>query len=524
RRSALDVDAPRAAGFDVLPALALLFVLLVIVALALAERRAILVLIALVGGALRVLLAPPTLLGAWFYSRTTPLQRLVEASPTLARLNAWSGERWSEVAILSSLDLAFALVTPFAVYAHGRLLLGHERVALLAAAFLATLPAHIRFSASEVAFIPSIVFSSAFFIAVHGCLKARVRWHRALAFAALIPVALAALYARPLNVLFAVLAVVYALFVARGPWLWRGAVAVITSAAGVWVTYVHLLERYASNVREGLSLQVIADAFALLLDPINNTLINPALSPPTLVVLIAVGAFFAARGRGQWREQLARVETRRVLFLVLWLALFFITHAYVIPSSPAVQARYHLHLAVPWVFAAALAAEAFPGRKLRVALVALTVLAPLTHQSFISDLEYNELQEFEFVQRMANRIEPECTVIEYAPDPLDARFVRGGMQMEDGRLFLPYRSLVWTGDSAPRAETSCVWVYEGLTCVAHKGRDETIAPACAAMLRTHSLSPIESRRYASRVYDGNLARGLGPSDETVSLTLYRAER
>ena len=121
------------------------------------ERRYLVGLV-IAAGAVRWALAPRMLLGAWIYSRSTDLQRWIWDSPTLAWLS--EGRTLSQVDVMIATGFAYALITPLAVFAHGRWILGGARRGLIAAFVLAGLPLHVRFSASEVAFIPSIVLSS----------------------------------------------------------------------------------------------------------------------------------------------------------------------------------------------------------------------------------------------------------------------------------------------------------------------------------------------------------------------------
>ncbi|MFK8003838.1 MAG: hypothetical protein AB8H86_30020 [Polyangiales bacterium] len=497
---------------------------LVVVAFRMAERRWLLALIALSGIGLRFWVSPRTMLGAWFYSRTTPIQRVIEESGSLRYLNLKLGGEWAEIDILLVIGFVFAAVTPLALFLHARLLLGDERRALFAAAIVAVLPVHLRFSASEVAFIPSIVFSSSLFAAAHGVMKGnkRVALIGALA---LVPMSIATLYARPLNMLFVVLLAIYVGFVEKTASRPRRLIAAIVPAlCAIPITAIHLVEQYGDNLREGASLTVVADAFALVFDLEKNTLINLSITPLALIFMIVGGLVLFLRTPKSERSDL---EQRRYLFLFLWLGAFFVTHAYVVPASAAVQARYHLHLVVPVVFMAAMGFELLQqaSRKGGVVLGIIMLASPAVHLGFITDLEYNDLAELSFVRQVQSVIPEGCELVEYAPTDMDARFRRGGLVLADGNFSLPYTLVVQRPEQALviGEATGCRLVYEGLSCLSEKERSEQIAPECGALLRSGSMSPVESVSFTSRVYDGNLARGFNPGTERIQLTLYRAE-
>lgn len=498
--------------------------LLIVVAFRLAQRRWLLALIAVSGVALRFWIAPRSMLGAWFYSRTTPIQRVIEESSSLRFLNLQLGGEWAEIDILLFIGFVFAAVTPLALFLHARLLLGDERRALFAAALVAVLPVHLRFSASEVAFIPSIVFSSSLFAAAHGVMKGskRVALFGALA---LVPMSIATLYARPLNMLFVVLLAIYVGVVEKTASKRRRLIAALVPAlCAIPITAIHLVEQYGDNLREGASLQVVVDAAALVFDLEKNTLINLSITPVALLLMILGGLVLFARTP---KPERSAVEQRRYLFLFLWLGVFFVTHAYVVPASAAVQARYHLHLVVPVVFMGAMGFDLLQraSPKGGFVLAALMLASPLLHLGFITDVEYNDLAELAFVRQVQETIPQGCELVEYAATDMDARFRRGGLVLADGNFSLPYTLVVQRpGDALVIGQASgCRFVYEGLSCFSEKEPSEEIAPECSALLRTSSMLPAESVSFASRIYDGNLARGFNATTERIQLTLYRAQ-
>lgn len=511
-------------SIDGLLLLGVFLVLLLIVAFRMAERRWLLALIALTGVGLRFWIAPRSMLGAWFYSRTTPIQRAIEESGSLRWFNLQLGGEWSEIDILLLIGFVFAAATPLALFLHARLLLGDERRALIAAAIVAVLPIHLRFSASEVAFIPSIVFSSSLFAAAHGVMKGNKRV-AVLGAAALIPMSIATLYARPLNMLFVVLLAIYVGFVEKTASKRRRLVAAIVPAlCAIPITAIHLVEQYGENLRDGASVRVLVDAAALVFDLEKNTLINLSITPVALLFMIIGGLVLFLRTP---KGERSGVEQRRYLFLFLWLGVFFVTHAYVVPASAAVQARYHLHLLVPVVFMAAMGFDLIQRRSKKGGFVlgVIMLASPALHFGFITDLDYNDLAELAFV-REAQRMIPEgCEVVEYAATDMDARFRRGGLILADGSFSLPYTLVVQRPDEplVIGEATGCRLVYEGLSCLSEKEPSERIAPECAALLRTGTMSPAESVSFSSRIYDGNLARGFNPGTERIQLTLYRAQ-
>ncbi|MFT5356980.1 MAG: hypothetical protein ACI9KE_004207 [Polyangiales bacterium] len=514
----------RDSSIDGLLLAAVFLVLLLFVAFRIVERRWLLALIACVGVALRVWISPRSLLGAWFYSRTTPIQRAIEESDSLRWLNVELGGEWSEIDILLVIGFVFAAVTPLAVFLHARLLLGDERRALFAAALVAVLPVHLRFSASEVAFIPSIVFSSSLFAAAHGVMKGSKRVALVSA-AALIPMSIATLYARPLNMLFVVLLAVYVAFVEKTSSKRRRFIAAAVPAlCAIPITAIHLVEQYGENLREGASIHVLVDAVALAFDLEKNTLINLSITPWPLLFMIVAGLVIFVR---QPKGERSMLEQRRFLFLFLWLGVFFVTHAYVVPASAAVQARYHLHLVVPVVFLAAMGFELILRRSRKGAFVLAVVMltSPLMHHGFITDLAYNDLAELAFVRDAQRSIPQGCEVVEYAATDMDARFRRGGLLLADGRFSLPYTLVIQRPDepSVLGEATGCRLVYEGLSCLSEKDPSEAIAPECARLLRSGTMTPAESVSFTSRIYDGNLSRGFSPGTDRIQLTLYRAQ-
>ena len=112
------------------------------------------------GLCLRLLISQDTAMGAWSFGRVPGTTHAVFHGPVLAHLNRIFGGRIYLSELIPVVTLAFAALAPLGLFVHARYLLNDARCALAAAAILAFLPHHIRFSASEVAFIPSMVVST----------------------------------------------------------------------------------------------------------------------------------------------------------------------------------------------------------------------------------------------------------------------------------------------------------------------------------------------------------------------------
>ena len=490
--------------------------------------RLLLLGIALAGAAVRLTMAPRMLLGAWVRSRWTRLHIDLWESPELPALAGRLGARWSEIDVLTASGLAFALLTPFAVFAHGRHLLGGRRRALYAALIVAALPMHVRFSFSEVAFIPSIVFSSTLFALGHTALKDPARPARVSAWLLLGPVTAGVMVARPLNALFLLLFAGLLLgLVPSASRRRRLLVAAPVLLVGGVLSITHLWAHYARNVREGASIEVVWKALRLLFDVEANALWNPAITPTLLLFVAVGGAIVLRRPGGQ--------ERRRGAFLLVWLAVFFATHAYVVPRAPAMQARYHLHLVVPFAFLVAVGLEALGRARPRLLwpLVAYVALAPLIHAGFIRDVGFNDHREVTLVHRAAARLPDGCVVIEReGPEgAIGARFRRVGSVVEEGERGQRFEvHTVSDGGPLPEgvrraleAPPACLAYYEGLACFSEKRPGEPISPVCARIRRAARWRRVVDDHFESRPYDSNLARGFGPTEAHLRLTVYRAE-
>jgi hypothetical protein len=498
--------------------------------------------IVVVGALLRLTLSPTVGLDPWTYTRFLISARLIYEGPGLA---LFPGPMWkSEVAVTSTLLLS--LLAPLAVYAHARYLLDDQRAALIVAGVLACLPLHLRFAHSDVAFIPSITVSSTLFTLIHVATRdpsKRLGWLAV----ALIGWFLGLVYlVRPLNIMYFPLLLATA-FVNHGVYSVKPAVnrirvgfaftivCLVTFAGGIpW-----LLASFGDQVRDGTSLETLISAAGVVLSPRMNILLNPGFTPPGLTVLAVVGAV------DLWR----RGKRPLFWFVVLWLFAFLVAHAYVVPYSPYMQARYHLHLVVPFVLLVACGVEAtlralaarreqpsLAGRRYPAAIAALiayVVASPLIHLHWIRNVEFNDTREWLFVHSLREQIPAGCSVLEYVGDGNDVRMQRVGAYVEDG-----LEQARWQVYPIPRSAPGepelpadiralledppeCLYWYEGLPCYAYKAIEDDKAPACHAIEGWLVLDEVARTEFDSVIYDENLGEGLGDR-ERIPLTLYRA--
>jgi hypothetical protein len=485
--------------------------------------------ILVVGAALRVLLAPAAGLTAWPFTRLPWAAYRVYAGPLTALLHP--GPLWLSETILAT-TFALAVLAPAAVYLHARHLLADRRAALVAAGVVAVLPLHIRFSASDVVFVASITLSSLTFALLHSAAREPSAKASRLSLLLLAPPLALTFLVRPLNILFAPL-LVAALWIdegsgpeakppipARRRWALLAVVVAVTAAVGIPALFAD----YGHQVREGLGLSTLTRALGVLVSPSHNALINPSMTPPALALLALVGA------GSLWR----RGRRRLLVFLGGWLLAFLAAHAYVIPRDPLMQARYHLHLVVPFVLLASVGGLALldlaraRGRWPALAALAIAGLsvaaAPAIHAPFIADVDRNEIAEWRWVHALREAIPAGCTILEHAPEGISPRFVRVGAYAESRAArarweVVPYRDAAAL-EAPPlrdllRAPPACLYVYEGLPCAAFKPRGAEVAPACAALRDALDLEELDRQERRSRSYDENLEGALEPGDPVV---------
>ena len=518
-------------------------------------RNVALALVALIaiGAALRMMLSRETIMNVWPYTREVPLARLVFEGVVLQAVSRALHLRFYLTDVIFKTTAVLAILTPLAFFAHARYVLRDTRGALFATALLVVLPNHIRFSGADSELIQSLATSSLTFVVLYTALRDTSKAWRTVCFALLPVLSIATYFVRPENLFF--------FFVDVGAiWLTSGEEAprrrkvvalVEVTAAAIFALLVHVLARYQSAVRQGLSMQTLKSAVTLFFDLRLNTLLNVAITPPGLTLLAVAGAVLLYR----------RGERARALFLGSWLLGFFVVHSFVRPSQPEMQARYHLHLITPLLL---LAASALPDalrlRRRYLVIAGLYFAAsPLLHRRFIRDTEFNEMREFNFLRAATRSIPEGCTVLELSPalgsDPdivLASRLDRMSIHLADGAIRRAFRviNMGRLGDARIEGERyevisqqagavldqrpGCVMVYVGLTCRSHRPPLTENAPVCDDIVARAGMHPIAATTFSSRLYDEVLAgrlitEGSGSTlcvprlvpGELIPLALYR---
>lgn len=495
------------------------------------------------GVLVRLLLSREIALEVWPYDRFVITANRLFEGPGLALVHPGPVHA-SEV--LTTSTLVLAMMAPPAIFVHARYLLDDHRAALIAAGVIAFLPMHVRFSYSDVAYIPSITASAMLFTLTYVAVRER---SQVLGWFAVVSVGLVlavVFWMRPLNIMH------YALLLSA-PWVnhgiysdklapnWPRAVVAFVIMTLVTVLYgiPWLLEGYSQQVREGLSFETLISAVKILFSVRMNTLINPEFTPPGLSVLAVFGAV------DLWR----RGKRRLFSFLVVWLLAGLVAHAYVSPQSEYMQARYHLHLIVPFAMLCACGFEAalrwltsnrarkpwLTGYRYPAAialLIAYLCASPLLHARFIRNVETNDSREWLFVHSLREQIPDECTIIEYVGLAAGSRFNRVGTYTVGGTSFVRWYvyPVSWADPDQPplpddvlallEQPPECLYWYEGLPCFGDKRADQAKAPACQAIEELVALEQVASTSFESVPYDENLADGLGDIQQ-IELTLYR---
>jgi hypothetical protein len=295
-------------------------------------------------------------------------------------------------------------------------------------------------------------------------------------------------------------------------------------------------------VREGLSVTTLVSAAGVLFSPRMNALLNPEFTPPGLTVLAVLGSI------DLWR----RGKRRLFSFLVLWLLGGLVAHAYVIPRSEYMQARYHLHLIVPFLMLAACGFElvlrwlaanrerkswlAGPRYPAAIALlIAYVCASPLLHKHSIRNTEFNDAREWLFVHSLRDEIPPQCDVIEYVGEGADSRLARVGAYVEKGvpRSRWRVHQIPASAPGEPELPEEvrallhdppeCLYWYEGLPCFGYKQVEEHKAAACDAIVGFVALEEVAGTSFESEIYDENLAVGFGDLEHVeLELRLFRA--
>lgn len=432
---------------------------------------------------------------AWPFARVPTIAALVWRGPILSVLSEHN--RIFLTDIIYKVGLVFGLLGPAVVFMHAWRMLGSHRAAVFAGGMIAIWPSHLRFSHADGTFISSIVFSGMSFALAHDALRHPSRNWRWCALGLLVPVSLQTFQLRPLNQIFAVLLVAAALFLGEGiPRARRILVAGVVGLATAAISIPEFLKSYSKDLHHA-NASLVPSAISSFFSYQFNTLIRADITPPIGLVLAVVGAVTL------WRTQ------RRVaVFLVSWLGLFFVTHSIIHPSSPLMQARYHLHLIVPFVLLAAAGLEALVRKHTRAgwAAACMLLMSPAIHLRFIQDLDVNQPAENAFLLPLRKSIPEGCTVLEYVGDrKSDSRMTRLGAVLSAGEE-TDFYNVVHVGRDDPKLaaeiiaarKQSCAMAYLGLACWI----DGDPAKECVTLRRNSSRVVGELER-DNHVYDEN---------------------
>ena len=459
------------------------------------------------GAVVRLALSPQIFLGAWPWSRLYFHERAVAFGAGLAAYAAHSGQTFYLTDVMLWTSFAYAVLMPLVLFSHATYLLRDPRAGLAAAFAIAFLPQHIRFSISEDGFVGSLVLTSLAFALIHGALRdpsAVVRW---ILVSALPFVLYPGFLLRPLNILFIVVyaAAILGLHRETAPRWRRGLVLTVVLAVGA-AAAVSFAESNQDTVRAISPLAWLMNVFQVLFSPTLLVISDPTRTPFVLVILAIVGGVLT------WRSG----ERLLVGYLVAWFLLFVGAHAVVVQES--MQPRYHMHLVVPFLLLAASAVPRIEGRHRRWlwAAGAVLVVSPWIHRSFVQDINYTELREYEFVHRAREILPRGCTVIEYTGGPRNVnelRFSRIGT-IAAGRSGQKFVAIALfsdgrTGDDQPsidallRSPPDCLYFYEGLACSGFRTPGEPYSSRCLALrTRLHAvpamLGSAQVRLYDSR--------------------------
>lgn len=514
-----------------------------------------LALVVVVGAVLRVAIAREAPMNAWPYERVVPLARSAFEGAVVPWIARALSARPFLTDVIFATTLLLAIVTPLVFFAHARYVLRDARAALFAAAILVVLPIHIRFSRADSELVQSLATSSLTFVVLYTALRDGSRAWRAVCFVLLPIFSVATYFVRPENMFF-YLVDVGAIALTSGeeaPRRRKVVAAIEVTAAAAFAFVVHLLAQYKGAIQAGLSPRTLWNAVGIFFDLRLNTLINPSITPPGLTLLAIVGFVTL------WRLG----HRHRALFLGAWLLGFFVVHSFVVPTEPAMQARYHLHLVTPLLL---LAASALPWierlpRRAAVATGVYLAASPLFHLRFERDVDFNEMHEFAFLRAARATIPEGCTVLELSPAVGAARpehihaprlgriatRLDGGHAKQAFRVVNtgvlagarhgdePYESLSPEALAILAKPPPCLMVYEGLTCKSHRPGALAEAPVCKALHEKLDLRPVSSISFPSRIYDeasagrvvedpvkGSRCRPVLTPGETLTLTLYQA--
>ena len=476
------------------------------------------------GVVLRLTLVDPTPLGVNIYQEPGIFSRLFDS----LFFRQLSGEFSKPVYLhewVFSATLAYAFLLPPAIFALARILFGDDRPALAAALLVAVNPNHLRFSASEVFFIPSITLAATCMALTAATLLSTSRIRRAVGLILLAYLSSFLVQMRYLDILHALpMAGLFLLPFARNvPHPWKIIVAGVALAStlgfGTWYLLNHSLAKIQGSVHSDL----FANIFQGWTNLNYNTLLHPRITPPPLLLAAILGGGYLFRNH-------------RMLLLLLagWIALFLSGHSIVLPDRVEMQARYHLHLVLPLCLlaAAAISMNFWKNKRvLAVAGLALLASAPLTHFGYIRDDDFNSIHEYRFLASLVEKLPEKAAVVEWRGSlPQDSRFNFFGQRVQGGKNENKFEVSLYTYDNADdiksyRFEEShdqTTYYYEGLSCYYHKLPYRRIAPFCAAMHRCFSLDPVSSTTFDNRFYDENRRTNYNDdATQSLTLTLYR---
>jgi len=492
----------------------------------------------------RLAISVPTTMDVWPYTRLLALPRLLFTGPALAAVSARLGLRVYLNDLVLTYTFGASLLAPVALFAHAKALLRDARGALWAAAVVAVLPAHIRFSHSDTAFIPSAVYASMTFGLVSQALRDPSRVWRLAALLAVPWLVLITMEQRALNTMLPALYLtqIWLLQPPEVPRARRLLLSAAVAAAACVFAFDGFVEKNHALIAEALSARTLLNAAWGLIHPRYNTLIHPGITPPLALALalFGLGALWRAGSR------------TLAAFLAAWIAMFYVANSLVVPATSEMQARYHLHLAAPFALAAGWGARTFvtslaprlrarglDARWAAAAVGAYLAFVPWLHLPFERRADFNDLREYDFVRAVRARIPRGCTVLEHyaAGGGQELRFVRMGRVLDRGRLRSEFRVIAVTAERTARGAQGdpllpaaravladppdCLMFYRGLPCAGAKAPGEPIAPACAALMSSAPMDLVARTRFDNRPYDENVSQGVMGQRVVIELGLYR---
>lgn len=497
------------------------------------------------GVLLRLAISVPTTMDVWPYSRLLALPRLLFTSPAVAAISKRFALRLHLNELVLAYTLGTAFLAPAALFTHAKALLRDTRAALWAAAVIAVLPAHIRFSHSDTGFIPSAIYASMTFALISQGLRDPSRAWRLAALLATPWLMLITMEQRALNTLFPLLYFAQ-IWLLQRPEVSRGRrviLSAVVSLTGGLFVLGGFAEKNHGLIAEGLGARTLFNAVHGLVSPRFNTLIHFGITPPLALALALFGLV------ALWRAGSRRLAA----VLVAWMAMFYVANSVVVPGTVEMQSRYHLHLAAPFALLAgwgamslveALAARGHPwrldARWVAAGIGAYLAAVPWLHRTYERRTDFNDQREYAFVRSVRSLVPRGCTVLEHGPAGVthDLRFARMGRTLDHGQLRSDFHSLLVTaarplgvGDhpdplvAAARAvfedPPDCLMFYRGLPCVGIKEPGEPIARACAAVMAAAPMDLVARTRFDNRPYDENVSRDVMHQRVNLEVALYR---